>query len=88
MWRIMRPEAATVLNDMNVKKVLSRYIDIVEGKRTAKFLLAKKMKVNFYKNATLDDLLKMNSENLASYNNFEKQYNNTYNNYIVPLLPY
>jgi len=41
MWKLLRPDAARVWNDPETIRRLSRYRDIIDQRRWAKYLLAK-----------------------------------------------
>ena len=58
MWRLIRPDAATVNNDELVKKSLSRYFAVVLDEKPAKFMIAKKLGAEFRKSDTTKTLWK------------------------------
>ncbi|MHA1386477.1 MAG: radical SAM protein [Candidatus Helarchaeota archaeon] len=45
MWRIVRPDSIKVWEEKEVKNRLSRYYDIIQNKRLAKFQIAKKIPI-------------------------------------------
>jgi len=47
MWRILRPDAVTVLNDKMVRKSLARYFFVTLDEKPAKFRIAKKLPAQF-----------------------------------------
>ena len=52
MWKITRPDAVAVLNDELAKRSLARYFAIIPNKKTAKFMIAKKLSAEFDKNSS------------------------------------
>jgi len=47
VWRILRSDAAAVLNDKMVRKSLARYFSVMQNEKPAKFMIAKKLPAEF-----------------------------------------
>jgi len=47
MWRFVRSDAVTVLNDGMARKSLGRYFAVMQNEKTAKFMIAKKIPAEF-----------------------------------------
>ncbi len=73
MWRLMRPDAVEVLRDGKVKRSLPRYLGILAGRRTAKFLIAKRLPVDFSEDDSTADLWRMHREATRRYYRVEKE---------------
>jgi len=58
MWRLLRPDAATVIDDAVARKSLARYFAVMQNEKPAKFLIAKKLPADFSKSDPLDVLWK------------------------------
>jgi putative pyruvate formate lyase activating enzyme len=58
MWRLLKPDAAAVIDDEVARKSLSRYFGVVQEEKPAKFLIAKKLPAEFDSHASLDALWK------------------------------
>jgi putative pyruvate formate lyase activating enzyme len=56
MWRILRPDAATVLKDKMARKSLARYFSVTQDEKPAKFMIAKKLPAEFGKNDSIEEL--------------------------------
>ena len=73
MWRLARPDAATVLEDPKVRRSLSRYVDIVKGRRLAKFVIARSMAANFDPEDSTADLWRLHGRLLERYGGIERR---------------
>ena len=73
MWRLTRPDAATVLEDPKLKMSLPRYVDIVKGRRLAKFVIAKSMAADFDKEDSTMDLWRLHGQMLERYGGVEQR---------------
>ncbi|MEM3506204.1 MAG: radical SAM protein [Candidatus Bathyarchaeia archaeon] len=71
MWAIIRPDAISVLKDEKCKESLSRYFDVFQDKKYAKFMIAKKLPVDFKANNSLDELWKIHEEATKEYYELE-----------------
>ena len=47
MWKLLRPDASSVLTDNVARKSLNRYFAAMENRKSAKFLIAKKLAANY-----------------------------------------
>jgi putative pyruvate formate lyase activating enzyme len=56
MWRLLRPEAVTVLRDELAKKSLARYFAVMQDDKPAKFMIAKKIPAQFNENDSAEML--------------------------------
>ena len=56
MWRILRPDAATVLKDKMARKSLARYFSVTQDEKPAKFRIAKKIPAEFGENDSVEEL--------------------------------
>jgi len=73
MWGLIRPDALAVLNDQKVRKVLGRYLDIFQGGRTAKFLIAKKLVADYEVDDPLEELWSLHEALTRQYYSLEKE---------------
>jgi putative pyruvate formate lyase activating enzyme len=73
MWRILRPDATAVLNDKMVRKSLGRYFDAMQNRKTAKFLLARKLPAEFSKDNTLEQLWQTHDIATEEFCRFERR---------------
>lgn len=76
MWTFLRPDAAAVLKDKNARQSLARYFSTVQGLKTAKFIIAKKLAAEFNKNDPTAKLWKLHSQLLQEYYKLEKKSDN------------
>jgi len=56
LWRIMRPDALDVLGDERCRRSLKRYFAILEGRKHAKFRIARRIEADFSPDTPLEDL--------------------------------
>jgi putative pyruvate formate lyase activating enzyme len=73
MWRLARPDAATVLEDPKVRRSLPRYVDIVKGRRLAKFVIARSIAANSDPEDSTSDLWRLHDRLLERYGGVERQ---------------
>ncbi len=73
MWRLIRPDAAFALEEPGVKGSLPRYVGIVEGRRLAKFLIARSIPVEFDPEASTEELWKAHERGLQEQLNIERR---------------
>ena len=55
-WHLIRPDSIAVLHDEKCRRSLQRYFAILEGKKYAKFRIAKRIKAAFNPNDSLEKL--------------------------------
>jgi len=58
----LRPDAIYAFEDEEIKRVLKRYIEIVNNRAFARFFLLKSLEVEIPKDANLDELLRLHDE--------------------------
>jgi len=73
MWRILRPDAETVLHNKKARKSLARYFDVMQNAKPAKFQIAKKLPANFSEADSTEKLWKLHDELTTAYYELEKQ---------------
>jgi putative pyruvate formate lyase activating enzyme len=64
MWSIVRPDAISVVNDKQVRRSLARYFDVMENKKPAKFLIAKRLSASYDREDSTEKLWQLHG-NLA-----------------------
>lgn len=72
MWRLIRPDAAHALEEPGVRGSLPRYVEIVEGRRLARFIIARSMPVEFDAEASTEELWRLHERGLEEYQEFER----------------
>jgi putative pyruvate formate lyase activating enzyme len=72
MWRLIRPDAAYALEEPGVLRSLPRYVGIVEGRRLAKFLIARSIPVEFDPDASTMELWRIHEGALREYQECER----------------
>lgn len=73
MWKFLRPDAVAVLDDEMAKKSLNRYFAVMQNKKLAKFLIAKKVPAEFSKQDSIEELWQKHEKLTQEFCNFEKQ---------------
>jgi len=68
-----RPDAVYALKDEDIKRVLKRYVEIVNNKLPAKFLLLKSFEVEIPKDASLKELWKLHDNLIKEVKESEMQ---------------
>ncbi len=76
MWRLMRPDAAAVLSDKHAQKSLGRYFAVMEDKKPAKFMIAKKLEAKFSENDPIAKLWKEHEYLKKEFDSLEKRIDN------------
>ncbi len=71
MWRLVRPDALAVLKDEKCRRSLARYFAILEGKKHAKFRLAKRLEAPFTEDQGLEDLWRLHDQLTQQYYRLE-----------------
>jgi len=64
MWSIVRPDAVSVVNDKQLRRSLARYFDVMENKKLAKFVIAKRLSASYDRKDSTEKLWQLH-ENLA-----------------------
>ncbi len=73
MWKIANPDTEAVINDKLALKSLARYFAITQDKKTAKFLISKRLPAEFDPNDTLETLWKEHEKRTADYHKIENE---------------
>ncbi|TRO52272.1 radical SAM protein [Candidatus Bathyarchaeota archaeon] len=76
MWKLLRPDAKTVLLDKKVRLSLARYFGVMENDKLAKFLIAKKLEANFNKADSLDKLWMLHKKLTEKFYIFQNEIDN------------
>ncbi|UCE96131.1 MAG: radical SAM protein [Candidatus Bathyarchaeota archaeon] len=76
MWLTLRPDAATVLKDKNARKSLSRYFEVMQNSKIAKFLIARKLATKFKSNDPIETLWKIHSQVLKEFTELQYKLDN------------
>jgi putative pyruvate formate lyase activating enzyme len=72
MWRISRPNSATVVEDEAAKRSLSRYFSILQNEKAAKFIIARKIPAKWSSNNSLATLWAEHSRCNYEFQSWEK----------------
>lgn len=73
MWSVWRPDAQTVLQDKGARTGLARYFDVMQDKKPAKFMIAKKLAADFTSDDPFEYLWTLHNRLIDEYYDFEKQ---------------
>src|SRR3972149_109512 len=73
MWTLLRPDAATVIQDKNAAASLARYFAVMQNQKPAKFQIAKKLAAMFGENYPLEELWKRHNALTGEFFEFEKR---------------
>ena len=73
MWTLLRPDAATVIQDKNAAASLARYFAVMQNQKPAKFQIAKKLAAMFGENDPLEELWKRHNALTGEFFEFEKR---------------
>jgi putative pyruvate formate lyase activating enzyme len=73
MWATWRPDASIVLKDKKARASLSRYFDVMEDDKLAKFLIAKKLPATFSKDHSLKELWKLHEQLTEEFGRIERE---------------
>jgi putative pyruvate formate lyase activating enzyme len=79
MWKLLRSDAAVVLNDEMAKKSLSRYFTVMQNLKLAKFTIAKKLAAEYDKNGTVKELWKEHAKRTEEFERIEHEIDAGYN---------
>jgi len=75
MWRILRADAESVLQDKNARASLSRYFSVMLDEAPAKFLIARRLPVNFDQSDSLPELWHVHNKALTEFSRFQEEIN-------------
>ncbi len=73
MWTHFRPDAATVLEDEKARASLARYFDVTKNEKTAKFVIAKKLKAGFSEDDSMEELWQQHSLLTQKFYKFQRE---------------
>lgn len=73
MWAAIRPDSIAVLRDENCKRSLSRYFDIVQSKKKAKYMIARSLRLDFSTDDTTEELWVGHERALKEFLGYEKE---------------
>ncbi len=73
MWAAIRPDSISVLKDEKCRRSLSRYFDIVQGKKKAKFMIARSLGMDFSVDDTEEELWARHELALKEFLSYEKE---------------
>jgi len=62
MWRLLRPDAVSVLRDKGAKASLARYFAVMADDKPANFMIAKRIEADFSREDSLPDLWKLHDK--------------------------
>lgn len=71
MWVAVRPDSISVLRDEKCKRSLSRYFDVFQGKKVAKFLIARSLPADFSESENTEELWAKHSQTLDKFPGYE-----------------
>jgi putative pyruvate formate lyase activating enzyme len=81
----IRPDSVYALEDKEIRSVLRRYVNVVENKLLAKFLLLKSFEVEIPKDASLNELWKFHDDLMKEFNESEIQKTKFYKTNLLTL---
>lgn len=73
MWTVWRPDALTVLKDKRARQSLSRYFDVMQNDKPAKFMISKKLPADFDREDSLEKLWALHDRLTVEYYRLEKE---------------
>jgi putative pyruvate formate lyase activating enzyme len=73
MWKFLRSDAAAVLDDELAKRSLARYFAVMQNKKLAKFIIAKKFPAEFNEKDSLEELWKEHAKRTEEFGKVEHE---------------
>ncbi len=73
MWRLLRPDAVSVLGDKMAKKSLGRYFAVTQDEKPAKFMIAKKLPAQFSENDSTEELWQKHASLMQEFYKVERE---------------
>lgn len=73
MWRVLRPDATAVLSDKVARKSLARYFSVMQNEKPAKFVIAKKLEVEFGEDDSTEELWQKHADFAERFYKIEKE---------------
>lgn len=67
MWKMVRPDAAAILDNDLARKSLARYFAVIQNQKTARFIIAKKLPAEFDENDPLETLWTKHEKHTAEF---------------------
>ncbi len=71
MWNVSRPDSSGALDDPGVNEALTRYVEIVKGKKYPKFMIDQSVQVEYSRRMDTDDLWSIHDAQLEKYHEYE-----------------
>jgi putative pyruvate formate lyase activating enzyme len=75
MWKVENPDDETVLDHELAQESLARYFAVTQNKKTARFLISKRLPAEFDTNDTLETLWKEHEKRTADFHKIENETN-------------
>jgi putative pyruvate formate lyase activating enzyme len=73
MWKLLRLDATSVLNDELARKSLARYFAVMQSQKTAKFTIAQGLQAKFDKDCSLETLWREHKKLTDEFCNIERE---------------
>lgn len=73
MWRSLRPDATTVLNDKMARKSLARYFAVMQDEKPAKFVVARRLTAEFSDEDSMEELWRKHIQLTQEFYEIEKE---------------
>ena len=73
MWRFLRSDAITVLNDEMARKSLGRYFSVIQNEKRAKFLISKQLPADFVENDSTEQLWQKHANLTEEFYKIERE---------------
>jgi putative pyruvate formate lyase activating enzyme len=73
MWRLIRRDAASVLEDKNARLSLSRYFASMQDEKHAKFRIAKMLPSDYEKASSLDELWNLHEKKMDEFTRLQQE---------------
>jgi putative pyruvate formate lyase activating enzyme len=73
MWAVWRPDAAAVLNDKKARRSLSRYFEVMQDNKPAKFMIARKLPAKYDHADSMEQLWKLHEQLTDEYCRLEQK---------------
>ena len=73
MWRLVRPDSISVLNNRLVKKILSRYFLVMLDEKPAKFAIARRIPAEFNENESNEKLWEKHVDLILKFRRIERE---------------
>ena len=87
MWRLLHPDALTVIQDESAKKSLTRYFAVMQDEKPAKFIIAKKLPAEFSENDLTETLWQKHESLTREFCEIERQIDNGHENFAKMATP-